>query len=1197
MKLSRILAVIPVVGLLLAVQCGSDKPPVGDAFDAGGPPVTGPCTTNGETRDCHAVVGQGSGYVDCFNGTQTCENGQWSPCDGSGTSKGKHTIRPFVGGLTPLSLSSPSNTTPPCSLDPCNPYCWGFNETPPSPIAPPPGCMITLPSGGSCGMGKIEANTGGYSSLPAADQVNLTSCISSTAACPTTLNVVDATPNCDGCQYDTHCSGGTCAQWGAGGYNAAAGGVDLTLGYQCLDVPATGSTYHFPVCNRGSTTLSGTGPTIHIGLYVSINFTTGAPKRSQCVAPASPSPPDDKEVIYPLTGQPFSIAPGQCVDVNATNSTFTGAAGDLIHVGERVAVNWNASVTEVNYCNNWNMEDDAACSCTPDGTGCITTVSGTVYDPSATLPLPNIEVYQPSAPLISYPAGVGCDTCTTLTTPYLNIAASGPDGSFTLPIDTSSGTTNIPIVVQTGRWRREFTIPSVTACTNNTIAAGTARLPRNHDEGTIPYTAIAMAGAESLECLLVKLGISTSGVSVSGSEFGPYPTAGASFQLVKNGSGQMTVAGAPYESAIFGTALNLNAFNSVLLPCGAGSDGTSSSANGAGSATSLGNIKSWVNNGGRMFIDHVPGETIINSATTGWNGTANGALPGCFVWASGGGCNITAPSQGLLLTTSPEATALENWMALPAVGGTATYGAPYFQVPTPRDDVTTVHAPAVEWARGEDTNGWGGTPAGDYTLTYSFDANTSGLQGFGAGCGRVVFNDMHVSATRGSLGNPFPAQCDTTTPLNEAELALAYMLFQATACQGGAPPPPPPPPSIGPPPMPVNYTNTYTMATCPPGTCGTWDSFSYNVYTPAGSDIKFAVQTGPAPVGPWTPTTGTPAGVLIADAPVDHPGGDMTGNTSCTMTGPSPCGNNCAPYFGPNTSAACPLLPTGATCQCPINVTTPLQNAGVDPTQPDLQLNVLITPSALSCAGVLSPGLLAQPNGVSTCSGAHNINGTTCTAATQYSACDQDYHCDLVVGSPTYGQCIYNLNPPWIDPGCAIGSQLGFDLTIGSPCTDATGTIVTIPVCNRGGATIPAGQVIQITRDVYASGCAQACSATGASPYGFTADCNYTLAAPLAAGSCVNIPSSAGCNLGSGEQCLQVNPGNTVVDVNGNKECNTAAHGGIWPVNGTGAGCYNNDTYAKNTPAGCQDTCNPPLSGGVPSLSAWNVTYSCVPCQ
>jgi hypothetical protein len=235
---------------------------------------------------------------------------------------------------------------------------------------------------------------------------------------------------------------------------------------------------------------------------------------------------------------------------------------------------------------------------------------------------------------------------------------------------------------------------------------------------------------------------------------------------------------------------------------------------------------------------------------------------------------------------------------------------------------------------------------------------------------------------------------------------------------------------------------------------------------------------------------------------------------------------------------------------------------------------------------------------VTTCSGAKDINGAACAAATQYTACDQDYHCDLSdAGASTYQQCIYNNGAiPWIDPNCIVGNRLGFDLTIEPGCSGDNGNTFSVPICNRGGATIPTGQVIVVTDTNYSSSCAKACGGPGG------ADCTYTLTAPLGAGQCIDIPPSAGCTMGTGEHCLQINPGNTVVDVNGNKECPGSVPAGsaaVWSTpNGTGAGCNNNDTYVKNTPfcMSCGTPFAPPPTVS-PNLTGWTVSYSCLPTE
>src|SRR5580658_10739274 len=178
-------------------------------------------------------------------------------------------------------------------------------------------------------------------------------------------------------------------------------------------------------------------------------------------------------------------------------------------------------------------------SCSGTGTGgCVqvscpnggtTSISGTVYAPNGTDPLPNILVYIPTASITAFTDGV------SVTNPTLDSAANLVSGDPLVETTTAANGTftlsnvppgsSIPLVIQAGRWRREFVIPTVASCSNTTLTTVTqggssslagygestsVRFAQTQGEGDIPKMALVTGHADSLECSLRKVGIADS---------------------------------------------------------------------------------------------------------------------------------------------------------------------------------------------------------------------------------------------------------------------------------------------------------------------------------------------------------------------------------------------------------------------------------------------------------------------------------------------------------------------------------------------------------------------------------------------------------------------------------------------------------------------------------------------------------------
>lgn len=413
--------------------------------------------------------------------------------------------------------------------------------------------------------------------------------------------------------------------------------------------------------------------------------------------------------------------------------------------------------------------------------GVTTTVSGTAVTAALMNPDPlyNAVVYIPNIAqgfeLVRLPDGPSCDRCTPLTLDNaVSSAITGPDGKFTLT-DVPVGQ-GIPLIVQLGSWRRQFTI-DVQPCMDNQLPLGTVRLPRNQVEGDIPLTAIATGNVDRLQCLMRKIGIEDS-------EFTLPTGTGRIHMYVANGStlGDTTPSITELAGVDMGQAGVLSRYTQVLLPC--------EGAPLEKPAMSQANFLEYVNNGGRAFATHFS-YTWLNM---------NGPMAATATWVApdpfgGGGMDMMATLVANIDTSFQKGADFQQWLAL--TGALTSDMPPQITIQEPRMSVSAL-APmggAQRWIYA------------DMPMSVQhFTVDTPVLATPDEVCGRVVFSDFHVLNAR-TAGTVFPMECDDM-PLSAQEKVLEFMLFDLASCIGPntppapPPPPPPPPPAAPPPPLP-----------------------------------------------------------------------------------------------------------------------------------------------------------------------------------------------------------------------------------------------------------------------------------------------------------------------------------------------------------------------------------------------------------
>jgi hypothetical protein len=552
-------------------------------------------------------------------------------------------------------------------------------------------------------------------------------------------------------------------------------------------------------------------------------------------------------------------------------------------------------------------------SCQPNTT---TTLTGKVLDPAGIHPLYNALVYIPNNPadpgLQPFPAGITCDVCgaTAAGNPLVSTFTT-PDGTFTLT-NTPAGA-SIPLVVQLGRWRRQFTVNIASACMPNAVPAGMLTMPKNHGEGDIPRIAILTGGFDPMECVLRKMG-------VQDTEFAnPGGAAHIQFYLAAQpnvppnpfgiyapfcpanpyGSGARISAATPSQATLFGMMggqPTINQYDVVILPC------MGYEENEQGNWAALGNYTSA---GGRVFTTDFSYDWLATTKTCTNNGqcgaggvcdttydictsannvTSNPAYAGVATWHTLQDTAGTPQTGTIDLVSNPKGMAFKQWLE---IVGASVPGSGTVALNPVYHNSDSVTAPTQDWLY------WGAHTPTHWTFNTPVGAMSANQ------CGRVVFSDWHADALGFAGGNypncpylfpttapyyshgmTFPAECDNN-PMTPQEAILEFMLFDLTAC-----------------------VQPYTPV-CTPKTCA-----QENIQCgPAGDGCGGLLNCGPCPMGQFcggggpgkcgTSTTCMPATCASQNIQCG-PAGDGCGNQLdcgncptgyiCGLNAPGQCG-------------------------------------------------------------------------------------------------------------------------------------------------------------------------------------------------------------------------------------------------------------------------------------------------------------------
>jgi hypothetical protein len=464
---------------------------------------------------------------------------------------------------------------------------------------------------------------------------------------------------------------------------------------------------------------------------------------------------------------------------------------------------------------------------------CTTTLSGTVFDPAGRNPLYNVVVFVPNDPAGTLPAITPgthtCNTCDVSIGNYLTATTTDAKGHFTLT--GVPAISHAPLVVQTGKWRREVFLPTITPCVDNPVAATNSRLPKNRTEGDLPQMALLTGGCDDLGCFMKSMGIDDAEFTAphAGGRLdvyqglglglgGGFGGGGSGATLSNGAAGNCTNASCP----LWASKQSFEYYDITILSCECDEHRESKPA---AAVTAL---HDWLDEGGKVFASHYHYT---------WFEYGPPAVAKLGTWL--GPTSATGMGTYQLDTTFTKGAVFRDWLAnVNALNGQST-----IRLTSVADSLSTINAPATRWIYGGGNSGIdtkymsfltpvGGIPAtapeagapatteaGATTADAASDAESDAEAGSRDGeagpkdastssdgeavmemnsptyCGKAVFTDLHTSSGITASVRTIPSGCSGAA-LTPQQKALEFLFFDLSACVStdqGPPPSPPPP--------------------------------------------------------------------------------------------------------------------------------------------------------------------------------------------------------------------------------------------------------------------------------------------------------------------------------------------------------------------------------------------------------------------